>query len=287
MIITSGIDIGSCAVKTVLLRHGETKNEVLAQRCDRLRHRDVRAVVRESYDTALASARLQADDVAYVATTGEGELVDFRTGHFYGMTAHARGGLELIDGAGAVLDIGALHARAIVIDQRGKVMRYRMTSQCASGSGQFLENIARYLGVALEEIGPLSLQADAPEKCSSICAVLAETDVINMVSRGIPIPNILKGIHISMAGRFVKLLQATRAQGTVALTGGLAADIGLAGALGEEAAKSKVELDFRSDPDAVYAGALGAALWGRFRLEKLQAMGAGGFAEPGYAGAPA
>ncbi len=162
-----------------------------------------------------------------------------------------------------------------------------MTSQCASGSGQFLENIARYLGVALEEIGPLSLQADAPEKCSSICAVLAETDVINMVSRGIPIPNILKGIHISMAGRFVKLLQAAKAQGIVALTGGLSADVGLAAALVEEAARSKVSLQFVSSPGAVYAGALGSALWGRFRLDKLQAMGAGGIAEPGYAGAPA
>jgi benzoyl-CoA reductase subunit D len=117
--------------------------------------------------------------------------------------------------------------------------------------------------------------------------VLAETDVINMVSRGIPIPNILKGIHISMAGRFVKLLQAAKAQGTVALTGGLAADVGLAAALGEEAAKSKITLQFRNAPDAVYAGALGAALWGRFRLDKLQALGASGFAGQESAGAPA
>jgi benzoyl-CoA reductase subunit D len=108
-----------------------------------------------------------------------------------------------------------------------------------------------------------------------------------MVSRGIPIPNILKGIHISMAGRFVKLLQAAKAEGTVALTGGLAADVGLAAALAEEAEKSKIALRFRSAPDAVYAGALGAALWGRFRLDKLQAIGAGGFAEAGHAGAPA
>ena len=55
------------------------------------------------------------------------------------------------------LDIGALHARAMLMDERGKVLGYRMTSQCASGSGQFLENICRYLGVTLEEIGPLSL----------------------------------------------------------------------------------------------------------------------------------
>ena len=74
----------------------------------------------------------------------------------------------------------------------------KMTSQCASGSGQFLENIARYLGVAVEEIGPLSKSSQDPEKVSSICAVLAETDVINMVSRGIATPDILKGIHLSM-----------------------------------------------------------------------------------------
>ena len=273
MTITAGIDVGSCAIKTLLYRHENGSSGVLAERCDRLRHRDVRAVARESYETALAGSKIDPDSVSYIATTGEGEVVDFRTGHFYGMTAHARGGLDLVPDAVAVLDIGALHARAIVIDKRGRVERYRMTSQCASGSGQFLENIARYLGVALEEIGPLSLEADAPEKCSSICAVLAETDVINMVSRGIPVPNILKGIHISMAGRFVKLLQAAGARGRVAVTGGLAADVGLAAALAEEAARSKVTLTFKNSPEAVYAGALGAALWARYRLEKLQALG--------------
>ncbi len=274
MTITTGIDIGSCAVKCVVVRCTDQHATIVSRRCERLRHRDVRDVVRQTYDTVLQQAGIEADDVAYVATTGEGELVDFRTGHFYGMTAHARGGLELISGAAAVLDVGALHARAIVIDGRGRVSRYRMTSQCASGSGQFLENIARYLGVALEEIGPLSLEADAPETCSSICAVLAETDVINMVSRGIPIPNILKGIHISMAGRFVKLLQAAKADGTVALTGGLAADVGLVAAMVEEAGRSKANLKFEADPQAVYAGAIGAAIWGEFRLRKLQAMGA-------------
>jgi benzoyl-CoA reductase subunit D len=55
---------------------------------------------------------------------------------------------------------GGRHRRAQrprdLVDERGKVLSYKMTSQCASGSGQFLENIARYLGVAVEEIGPLS-----------------------------------------------------------------------------------------------------------------------------------
>jgi len=145
-----------------------------------------------------------------------------------------------------------------------------MTSQCASGSGQFLENIARYLGVALEEVGALSSEGQRPEQVSGICAVLAETDVINMVSRGIDVRDILKGIHLSMAGRFVRLLAASSSTGVVATTGGLASDTGLLAALREEAARQKLDVEIRAPKDAIYAGALGAALWGAFRAKRLE-----------------
>ena len=142
-----------------------------------------------------------------------------------------------------MVDIGALNGRAIYVDERGKVLSYKMTSQCASGSGQFLENIARYLGVAVEEIGPLSQSSQQPEKVSSICAVLAETDVINMVTRGIATPDILKGIHLSMASRIVKLLKVTGIKtGTALLTGGLALDSGLLAAIQEEMVNEKVSV---------------------------------------------
>jgi benzoyl-CoA reductase subunit D len=188
------------------------------------------------------------------------------------MTTHARGGVFLNPQARAVVDIGALNGRAIYIDERGKVLSYKMTSQCASGSGQFLENIARYLGVAVEEIGSLSRSAQTPEKVSSICAVLAETDVINMVSRGIATPDILKGIHISMASRLVKLLKVTGIKsGTVLLTGGLALDVGLLSALQEELVSEKMTaVSAVSHPDSIYAGAIGAALWGAYRHQKLK-----------------
>ena len=170
--------------------------------------------------------------------------------------------------------MGALHGRAISIDERGKVLSYKMTSQCASGSGQFLENIARYLGIAQDEIGTLSRQADDAEVVSSICAVLAETDVINMVSRGITAPNILKGIHLSMAGRLSKLLKSIGVtKGVVMVTGGLALDKGLVAALEEDVARIKdMKATIRSHPDSIYAGAIGAALWGAFRVEKLAAL---------------
>jgi benzoyl-CoA reductase subunit D len=149
-----------------------------------------------------------------------------------------------------------------------------MTSQCASGSGQFLENIARYLGVALDEVGELSQHAADPEAVSSICAVLAETDVINMVSRGISTQNILKGIHTSMADRLVKLLKSTKVgEGTVLVTGGLANDSGLVATMAERMVAQKMtDLDLRAHPDSIYAGAIGAALWGAFRHQKLAGL---------------
>ena len=271
--ITAGIDVGSNAVKCVVLDSpSDDVNVVVGRAVLRVRGRDLNEVIRAAYEKALEDAGTSESDVGYIATTGEGEVVDFRTGHFYSMTTHARGGLHLIPEARAALDIGALHGRVIRMNERGKVLDYRMTSQCASGSGQFLENISRYLGVALDEVGALSQRADDPEVPSGICAVLAETDVINMVSRGISTANILKGIHLSMAGRLVKLLKSAKVTGVVAVTGGLAADSGLIAAMAEIATERELDIDLRTDPASAYAGSIGAAIWGAFRSRKIGSL---------------
>jgi benzoyl-CoA reductase subunit D len=273
-IVAAGVDVGSSAAKFALVQvdaHGPAT--ILALHNERIRRRELRKVIRDGYDVALQTAGVQLKDVAYTASTGEGELVDFRSGHFYGMTTHARGAVFLMPGATAVIDIGALHARAMCIDERSRVLNYRMTNQCASGSGQFLENVARYLGIMLEDVGPLSCEAKNPEPVSSICAVLAETDVINMVSRGISRNDILKGIHLSMAGRYTKLLRAIGASGDVAITGGLASDVGLTRALEEKIAEEKLAMGVRTHHDSIYAGALGAALWGAYRHRILVRRG--------------
>lgn len=275
MTITAGIDVGTGAVKVALFDVTPEAETCLGKSVERVRQRDPLKLATKVYDDVLSAAGITRNDVAYCATTGEGESLEFHTGHFYSMTTHARGAIYLRPDARAALDVGALHGRAIRLDERGKVLNYKMTSQCASGSGQFLENIARYLGIAQDEIGTLSKQSDNPEKVSGICAVLAETDVINMVSRGISGPNILKGIHLSMAGRLSKLLKAVGVtQGVVMITGGLALDKGLVAALEEDIGKMKdMKTIVRSHPDSIYAGAIGAALWGAYRFEKLAALG--------------
>jgi benzoyl-CoA reductase subunit D len=270
MSVTAGIDVGSSAVKVAVMRVGEGEDRVLGRAVSRVRKRGIGEVVEEAFAAAVGEAGVR--ELGYVATTGEGEEIPFATGHFYGMTSHARGALFLEPRARAVLDVGALHARAVVMDERGKVLGYKMTSQCASGSGQFLENIARYLGVAQSDIGGLSRSAEKPEAVSSICAVLAETDVINMVSRGLGAANILRGIHESMAGRYARLLQSLSVRGVVLLSGGLAADEGLLAALAaalQPASPNAEPVEVVGHPLSAFAGAIGAALWGGFRRERV------------------
>ncbi len=269
MALTGGVDVGSSSIKVALMDVAPGKETILARVVERIRRRDPRKVVSIALAKAFAEAGLRRGDIDYLASTGEGEMVEDRDGHFYGMTTHARGALYLFPQARCVIDAGALHARTIKMDHRARVLQYKMTGQCASGSGQFLENITRYLGVSLSEVGELSLQADAPEMVSGICAVLAETDVINMVSRGISTANILRGIHQSICNRLVKLLRSLNPEPPLVITGGSALDQGLVEALRRKLAADKVEMDVLVHPDSILAGAIGAALWGAFRYERL------------------
>jgi benzoyl-CoA reductase subunit A len=274
---TAGVDVGASAVKAAVVRSDGVEGEVLATAVQRIRRRAVTDVAQAAFREACERAGLEPGQMKYVASTGDGDGAPFRTGHFYSMTAHARGALMLMPEARGALDMGALHARAIRMDGHARVLGHRMTSQCASGTGQFLENVARYLGVPLEDVGGLSLQATAPEAVSSVCAVLSETDVINLVSRGIPAPDILQGIHLAIAGRLARLVGSAKIEGTLALTGGLALDAGLTEALRAELASGKSKTpppDLRAPADAVHAGSIGAALLGALRYRQLAERGA-------------
>ena len=105
----------------------------------------------------------------YIASTGEGDTLDSRDGHFFGITTHARGASFLIPEARAVVDAGALHARVLVIDERHRVVSSRVTRRCAAGTGQFLENFARYFGIRTDEVGPLSFRRPA-RRCAAASA---------------------------------------------------------------------------------------------------------------------
>lgn len=266
---TMGIDVGSNFIKLVLVDYSD-KPKLVDKITEKIRKRNPTQVADEMIQTMLAKHNLRYEDVAYLASTGEGDLVKRKRGHFYGMTTHAKGANYFFPDAKTIVDMGALYVRAVKISTEAKVEDYKMTGQCASGSGQFVENISRYLGLTLEEVGDVSLKSENPEVSSGICAVLAETDVINMVSRGITTPNIIKGIHMSIAGRVIKLLSSLKAESPIVLTGGMALNKGMIQAIEEQLKETGKKFVIKTHPDAIYTGAIGAALWGGFRHIKLK-----------------
>ena len=266
---TMGIDVGSNFIKLVLIDYSNNP-KIIDKQTEKIRKRNPTQLADEMINTMLEKHNLKYEEVAYLASTGEGDMVKRKRGQFYGMTTHAKGANFFFPETKTVVDMGALFVRAVKITEDARVQDYKMTGQCASGSGQFVENISRYLGLSIEEVGDVSLQAQAPEVSSGICAVLAETDVINMVSRGITTPNIIKGIHISIAGRIIKLISSLKGESPIMLTGGMALNKGMMQAIEEQLAETGKKFIIKTHPDAIYAGAIGAALWGGFRHLKLK-----------------
>ncbi|MCF8256590.1 MAG: acyl-CoA dehydratase activase [Flavobacteriales bacterium] len=273
-IYTMGVDVGGSYIKGVIMSYDRESGDhrIVDKQTEKIRKRNPKDVAAEMVELLLSRNNLNYEkDIAYMASTGEGEMVERKTGHFYSMTSHARGGRFFTPHANTIVDMGALYVRAIKVNEQGRVVDYKMTGQCASGSGQFIENISRYLGLAVEEVGAISLQADHPETPSGICAVLAETDVINLVSKGLSTPNIVKGINLSIANRIVKLLGSLRAESPIVLCGGMGMNVGMIQAVEELTAESsKTKFEFISSPDAIYSGAIGAALWGGYRYYILK-----------------
>ncbi|HSE91814.1 MAG TPA: acyl-CoA dehydratase activase [Methylomirabilota bacterium] len=266
MTLVAGIDIGSGTTKCCLVdQEGRPRGRGQVRT-----KADFEQVAREALDAALADAGATLPDVAYVATTGLGRYaIAARDIQITDLTCGARGAATLFPATRHVLDIGAQCSRAIRLREGGKVKEFHMNEKCAAGSGGFLERAAKYLEVPVADIGGLSLNAARPQPISSVCAVLAESEIINHVSEGVSVENILRGIHNSLADRGLALLKRVGLDGEVTFIGGVARQEGMVSALRE---KLGVPVNVPTEPHLTTA--LGAALLGLQRFRRRAAAAA-------------
>ena len=264
--LVAGIDIGSGTTKCVLVDEAA----VVRGRGQAKTKADFERVAREALEAACVDAGVGPDAAGYVATTGLGRYaVPFRDIQITDLTCGARGAATLFPEASFVLDVGAQCSRAIRLREGGKVKEFHMNEKCAAGSGGFLERAAKYLEVTVADVGPMSLGAQRPQAISSVCAVLAESEIINHVSEGIAVENILRGIHNSLADRALSLLKRVGMDGPVTFIGGVARQEGMVVALTN---KLGVPVNVPDGPQ--YTTALGAALLGLQRYRKTAATAA-------------
>ena len=264
MTITAGIDIGSTYSKAVLLNdRWEILGKALLKTGFRLAE-----VSEQVYDGALADAGLERDAVDYVVASGFGRhQVRFRDVHVTDLTAAGRGANLLFPGTRTVLDIGGQTMKASRVDGRGKVKSFRLNDKCAAGTGAFLEKTARYMGFETEEIGPLAATSHDPVPISGVCAVFAESEVINQLSQGAAPADIMHGAMQSLIGRAIQLMKRVRMEPEYTVIGGILRFE----TMGAEFAESLEGAVNVAEGEMVqFVVALGAAVLGQKRLTTLQ-----------------
>ncbi|HUJ16143.1 MAG TPA: acyl-CoA dehydratase activase [Thermoanaerobaculia bacterium] len=216
---------------------------------------------------AIADAGLAASDIAYTATTGFGRYgFAARDIQITEITSAAAGAHLLFPSSPVVLDIGNQATRAIALTPEGKVKAFKTNDKCAAGSGSFIGRAAKYLQVDIEDVGSLALHATSPQPISSVCAVLAESEIINLVSAGTSVEDILRGIYDSLAERAATLLRRAGLGSELTFVGGVARQAGMIRAL-----ESRLGVTVHVPDDCDLVCALGAAVLGSRRAQRAVA----------------
>lgn len=263
----AGIDMGSGLTKAVVIRQRSGAEPLILGRGLCKSGIEMDKAAREALGLALASAGLEREDVGYVATTGFGrDGLPERDIQITEITSAARGAHFLVPESATILDVGNQSTRAISVTPEGKVRSFKTNDKCAAGSGSFIVRAAKYLQVGIEEVGNLALNGTNPQPISSVCAVLAESEIINHVSTGVTIDNILRGIYDSLAERTGTLLRRVGLEQELTLIGGVALQRGMVRALEE-----RLHVRVHVPADCQFVCALGAALLGMRRIEAIAA----------------
>lgn len=260
---TAGIDVGSTYTKAILL---DAQGKIVGKGMNATGFRLAEAAS-QAYELALTEAGLDASAVSYVAGTGYGRFqIPFCDVQVTDLSAQARGAFYFFPNTRTVLDVGGQTMKASRLGERGKVRQFRLNDKCAAGTGAFLEKTARYMGYRIEEIGPLIDTSKDAVGISSVCAVFAESEVINHVSSGSTPADIMHGAIVSLVDRSVQLMKRVQMEPEFTLVGGILRFDTMVRVVRE---RLKTNANVPPGDLPQYTGALGAAILAQRRLQKL------------------
>lgn len=251
--ITVGIDCGTQRTKGILVHNGEIK---------------ATAVTRTDFDTNQAAEHVleellkqsgcNKNDVTHISITGIGaqtvQIGDWRVNEI--MSA-AAGASHLVPDCGCILDLGAERNRAIRLNEKDNhlVEGYEVNDKCASGSGTFIEAMARVLDTSIEDFGSLAMQHKKNISLSAQCVVFVESEVISLIHQNEATADIAWGVLSSVASHIASLVYRFGKIKDICVIGGPTLNIGLM-----EALKQELHQEITIAPYAEYASAYGAAL---------------------------
>ncbi|HEY3321402.1 MAG TPA: acyl-CoA dehydratase activase [Planctomycetota bacterium] len=250
--ISAGIDAGSRTIKVVVF--DSDKQKVVGKGLvDQGVDHDGRAT--QLFDAVLKEQGLRRADISRIVATGYTRngitLADTTVTE---ITCHAAGVRHQVPAARTVIEIGGQDSKLLWLGEDGGVRDFAMNDRCAAGTGRFLEVVAGRLETGLPALGALACQSRNPAAISSMCVVFAETEIIGLLSSGLPREDIAAGIQNAIASRIVAMA-GRRITAPVILTGGVALVSGMARAL-----STALNCEIQVAPDPQITGALGAAI---------------------------
>jgi predicted CoA-substrate-specific enzyme activase len=260
--ITAGVDIGSTASKALVMSNGKTLAYVIGPSTA-----NPARTAGEVFKESCERAGIKEQDVAYIIGTGYGRArVTFAQENVSEISCHAAGAYSVMPEVRTIIDIGGQDCKAISLDNDGHLKNFAMNDKCAAGTGRFLDVMSRVLEVDISEMGLLDSESQRPASISNVCSVFAESEVINLINEGASVPDIIRGLHISLINRVSVLVNRVGLHAELVVTGGVAKNKGVVRALGEKLGIEIKSLESRIDPQII--GALGAAVVAKRKLGK-------------------
>jgi predicted CoA-substrate-specific enzyme activase len=262
-IYSIGLDVGSTTTKGIMLKNGQ---EIIASTII-----PTSINMKDSADAAfgklIEQSSIGEENIFRTIYTGYGRTAFPDREQTTEITCHAAGVNFLRPQSGTIIDIGGQDSKAIRIDEAGNVLRFAMNDKCAAGTGRFLENMVQRMNINFDRFSDLSLAADHPTPISSMCSVFAESEVVSLMTKGIPVGSIARGLNFAIAERVCALVRKIQGEAPFILTGGLSLNAGFTGEL-ENALACRVTIF----AEAQLAGAIGAAVIGS-RQESIDGRG--------------
>jgi predicted CoA-substrate-specific enzyme activase len=260
-----GVDLGSQSTKAVILQDDKILGGASMQTGESA-ETEARMAVQE----ALKQTGLKREDLTAAVATGTLAVPVTAALNIAALKTRspasciATGAFFKFPQARTVLYVGCDSSLAVRMSAEGEVEESVKNERCAVSSGALLDIVARMLEVPIEELGPLSLEATAPQTVSSRCVVFAEGEILSFIHKEppVPIPDVIAGANQCIADGLWGMVQRVGVPGELLICGGVARNAGLVKAI--EARLGKPAL-LPEQPQ--YVRALGAAVFAR-QMEK-------------------
>ncbi|MFX1410782.1 MAG: acyl-CoA dehydratase activase [Promethearchaeota archaeon] len=246
-----GIDVGTSYVKCLIIN----KSQEIVSSFIKRTGASVKDASRNAFKKTISNALLSRSAIRFITATGFGkDKIEFADNTKTEISCHAKGAYHYFPRMITVIDIGGQDTKVIKLDEKGKVIRFKMNRKCAAGTGVFIEEIANRLDIPLIEMNSMATKSTQNIPLGSFCTVFAKTEILTRIKEGEKVEDLIKSAYESVIRRVIEM---TELEDPIVITGGVIAHNNIIG----EILKREIGIDVLIPPNPQLIGALGAALF--------------------------